>query len=128
MDGSATNRRRSSILYIHQPMGESLVYLQSGLNNLLLSFGVCAVAGIIVGSFSSALIFRTFHFEWFFSLKDFMNHMIGAMLMGVGGVFWNGMYHWTGSRRYFNNVVRVLHCFFSPFYSEVQLHEKNAIT
>ena len=72
------------------PMGESLVYLHSGFNNLLLSFGVCAIAGIIVGSFSSALIFRTFHFEWFPSFKDFMNHMIGAVLMGVGGVLGMG--------------------------------------
>ena len=72
------------------PMGESLVYLQSGFNNLLLSFGVCAIAGIIVGSFSSALIFRNFHFEWFPSMKDFMNHLIGAILMGVGGVLGMG--------------------------------------
>ena len=72
------------------PMGESLVYLHSGFNNLLLSFGVCAIAGIIVGSFSSALIFRTFHFEWFPSFKDFTNHMIGAVLMGVGGVLGMG--------------------------------------
>jgi len=72
------------------PMGESLVYLHSGFNNLLLSFGVCAIAGIIVGSFSSALIFRTFHFEWFPSFKDFINHMIGAVLMGVGGVLGMG--------------------------------------
>ena len=72
------------------PMGESLVYLQSGFNNLLLSFGVCALLGIIVGSFSSAIIFRTFHFEWFPTLKDFINHMIGAVLMGVGGVLGMG--------------------------------------
>ena len=72
------------------PMGESLVYLHSGFNNLLLSFGVCAIAGIIVGSFSSALIFRNFHFEWFPSIKDFMNHLIGAILMGVGGVLGMG--------------------------------------
>ena len=72
------------------PMGESLGYLQSGFNNLLLSFGVCAIAGIIVGSFSSALIFRNFHFEWFPSIKDFMNHLIGAILMGVGGVLGMG--------------------------------------
>ena len=46
--------------------------------------------GIIVGSLSSALIFRTFHFEWFPSFKDFMNHMVGAVLMGVGGVLGMG--------------------------------------
>ena len=57
---------------------------------MLLSFGVCALAGIIVGSFFSAIIFRTFHFEWFPSLNDFMNHMIGAVLMGIGGVLGMG--------------------------------------
>mgnify|MGYP001197887816 FL=1 len=72
------------------PMGESLVYLQSGFNGLLLSFGVCATAGVVAGSFLSALVYRTFHFEWFPSLKDFINHMIGAALMGIGGVLGMG--------------------------------------
>jgi len=89
MDQPPIGIESQSFTFIN-PMGESLVYLQSGFNNLLLSFGVCALFGIIVGSFSSALIFRTFHFEWFPSFKDFMNHMVGAVLMGVGGVLGMG--------------------------------------
>ena len=68
------------------PMGETLVYFQSGLNELLLSFGVCSVAGVIFGSFLYSIFSRSFHLEWFPSVKDFFNHLIGAILMGIGGV------------------------------------------
>jgi len=68
------------------PMGETLVYFQSGFNELLFSFGVCSVAGVIFGSFLYSIISRSFHLEWFPSVKDFLNHLIGAILMGIGGV------------------------------------------
>ena len=29
---------------------------------------------------------RSFRFEWFASLRDFVNHLVGAVLMGFGGV------------------------------------------
>ena len=68
------------------PMGETLVYFQSGFNELLLSFGVCSVAGVIFGSFLYSIFSKSFHLEWFPSVKDFFNHLIGAILMGIGGV------------------------------------------
>ena len=45
-----------------------------------------AVAGVILGSLLWALLSRSFRFEWFASFKDFLNHLVGAVLMGFGGV------------------------------------------
>ncbi len=68
------------------PLGQSMGYLASGLNSALLTFGVVAVAGVILGSFLYALLSRGFRFEWFSSGRDVVNHVIGGILMGFGGV------------------------------------------
>ncbi|NDP47832.1 MAG: YeeE/YedE family protein [Sulfuriferula multivorans] len=68
------------------PLGQSLGYLTGGLKNTLITFGVVAVAGVIAGSLLWALVSRSFRIEWFASVRDFVNHFIGAALMGFGGV------------------------------------------
>ncbi len=68
------------------PMGQALGYVASGFNRTLLTFGIMALAGVIVGSLLWSLISRSFHIEWFASGRDFVNHFIGAILMGFGGV------------------------------------------
>jgi len=68
------------------PMGETLDYLSQAADNLYLTFGVVAVAGVIIGSFVYAVVSRNFRLEWFSSKEDFVTHMIGGVLMGVGGV------------------------------------------
>ena len=68
------------------PMGQALGYTASGFDRTLLTFGVMALAGVIAGSLLWSLISRSFRFEWFASGRDFMNHFIGAILMGFGGV------------------------------------------
>ncbi len=68
------------------PMGETLDYLSQAADNLYLTFGVVAVAGVIIGSFIYAVVSRNFRWEWFSSKEDFVTHMIGGVLMGVGGV------------------------------------------
>lgn len=67
------------------PMGDTLNFLMNP-RFALISFGVVSLAGVIVGSLLYALATRTFRFEWFASGADFANHIIGAVLMGVGGV------------------------------------------
>jgi len=42
--------------------------------------------GVVFGSLLWALLSRRFHFEWFASFRDFLNHCIGAVLMGLGGI------------------------------------------
>ena len=68
------------------PMGDSVRYLMSPSNLTLINFGVMALTGVIVGSFLYALLFRKFRIEWFASGKDFVNHAVGGVLMGIGGV------------------------------------------
>ncbi|EGW53344.1 YeeE/YedE family protein [Candidatus Endoriftia persephonae] len=68
------------------PMGETLAYLTDPNNSLLITFGVAALVGVILGSLSYALVSRSFRIEWFHDWRDFFNHAIGAVLMGVGGV------------------------------------------
>jgi len=68
------------------PMGQSLGYAMGGFNGTLLTFGVMSVAGVILGSLLWSLISRSFKFEWFASFRDFVTHVIGAVLMGFGGV------------------------------------------
>ena len=67
------------------PMGQTGAYLFGGFESILLTFGVMAVFGVILGSLVWSLITGTFKIEWFSSLADFKNHIIGGILMGFGG-------------------------------------------
>ena len=51
-----------------------------------MTFVVDALVGVILGSLLWALISGSFRIEWFASAKDFLSHLIGAILMGFGGV------------------------------------------
>ena len=68
------------------PIGQTLGYVSSGLQAALLTFGIISVFGVILGSLFWALISKSFRIEWFFNFKDFITHVIGAILMGFGGV------------------------------------------
>ncbi len=68
------------------PMGQTLGYAANGFDRTLLTFGIMALAGVIAGSLLWSLISRSFRIEWFASGRDFVNHLIGAILMGFGGV------------------------------------------
>ena len=67
------------------PMGQSMGYAGSGFDKTLLTFGVMAFLGVIAGSLLWSILSRSFRFEWFNSVGDFFNHLIGAILMGFGG-------------------------------------------
>ncbi len=68
------------------PMGETLYYLVNPLTFTLITFGVAILTGVIVGSFLYAVLTRQFRIEWFTSFSDFVRHVIGGVLMGIGGV------------------------------------------
>jgi hypothetical protein len=72
------------------PAGDLGRFVTEGFGTNLLSFGLMALAGVIVGSLLWALVSRTFRFEWFASWKDAGNHIIGGFLMGIGGVMGMG--------------------------------------
>jgi uncharacterized membrane protein YedE/YeeE len=67
------------------PMGDTLNFLMNP-RAALISFGVVALIGVVLGSLVYALVTRKFRLEWFASPADFANHVIGAVLMGIGGV------------------------------------------
>jgi uncharacterized protein len=51
-----------------------------------ITFGVASVLGVIAGACAMALLTKTFRWEGFASTEDLTNHLIGAALMGFGGV------------------------------------------
>ena len=67
------------------PMGQTVGYASGGFNRSLLTFGVMAFLGVIAGSLLWSLLSRSFRIEWFSSFGDFINHLVGATLMGFGG-------------------------------------------
>ena len=68
------------------PIGQTYGYIKGGFDSSLLTFGLLSVFGVILGSFIWSLISRSFRIEWFVDKKDFAMHVVGAVLMGFGGV------------------------------------------
>ena len=81
----STNLQSQSFTFI-SPIGQMFGYIGSSFSNAFLTFGVVSVLGVIFGSFIWTMVTRSFRIEWFNSFKDFYMHMIGAVLMGFGGV------------------------------------------
>jgi len=54
--------------------------------SLHLSFGIATALGVVAGSFVYAIASRSFQWEGFASLSDLRNQLVGAVLMGFGGV------------------------------------------
>ena len=52
----------------------------------VLTFGVVTTLGVIVGAAAMAVATRSFRWEGFGSVEDTGNHLVGGVLMGVGGV------------------------------------------
>jgi hypothetical protein len=68
------------------PPGHTFNWLTSAAKPNLITFAMMGMAGVAVGSFIWAIVSRRFRFEWFVSVSDFVRHVIGGVLMGVGGV------------------------------------------
>ncbi len=50
------------------------------------TFGIASVIGVVLGSFAYAISARQFRWEGFASMEDLRTQLIGAVLMGFGGV------------------------------------------
>ena len=83
----ATNSRRPESLSFVTPVAFSinLLTLWSD-HNTTVTFGIAAAAGVIAGSFFAALMRKEFRWEAFAGVEDTVNHLVGATLMGFGGV------------------------------------------
>jgi uncharacterized membrane protein YedE/YeeE len=83
----ATNSGRSESMSFVAPVAYALDWLMFFSDkSKVLTIGIVSVGGVIVGSAIMALSSRTFRWEGFAGTEDLTNHLIGAALMGVGGV------------------------------------------
>ena len=83
----ATNSTRAEALSFVSPIAYTLDWLMFYSDkNKLLTVGIVSVFGVIAGSAVMSLAQRTFRWEGFGSTGDLGHHLVGAVLMGVGGV------------------------------------------
>ena len=83
----ATNSGRIEALNFVAPVAYTLDWLMFySDSSKVLSAGIAAVAGVVLGSAASALQSKSFRWEGFANPRDLGQHLIGSVLMGVGGV------------------------------------------
>jgi uncharacterized protein len=71
-------------MFLGTASGEWLGYFSDTSRRLTL--GVVSVAGVLVGAFADARLSGRFRWEGFRDVSDLGHHLVGAVLMGVGGV------------------------------------------
>ncbi len=83
----ATNSQRMESLSFVAPVAYTIDWLLFFSDkSKVLTIGIVSTAGVVLGSALSALIGHSFRWEGFASAEDTANHLVGATLMGVGGV------------------------------------------
>jgi uncharacterized membrane protein YedE/YeeE len=83
----ATNSQRMESLSFVAPVAYTLDWLLFFSDkSKVLTIGIVSVLGVVFGSTTVALATRSFRWEGFASAEDTANHLVGAVLMGVGGV------------------------------------------
>jgi len=83
----ATNSRRMESLSFVAPFAYTLDWLiLFSDKSRVLTLGIVTTLGVVVGSAAMALATRRFRWEGFGGVEDTANHLVGAVLMGVGGV------------------------------------------
>ncbi len=83
----ATNSRRLESLSFVAPSAYSVDWLiLFSDSSRVLTIGIVSTVGVVLGSALVALATRSFRWEGFAGVEDTANHVVGALLMGVGGV------------------------------------------
>lgn len=83
----ATNSRRMESLSFVAPVAYTLDWwMLFSDTSRVLTIGIVSVLGVVAGSAVVALATRRFRWEGFGGTEDVANHLLGASLMGVGGV------------------------------------------
>jgi uncharacterized membrane protein YedE/YeeE len=83
----ATNSQRMESLSFVSPIAYTLDWLLFFSDqSKVLTLGIVTTVGVVLGSAVVALATRTFRWEAFGGVEDTANHLVGALLMGVGGV------------------------------------------
>ena len=82
-----TNTRTLEAFSFVAPIAYSLELLMLWTDTTLrMTFGIASVLGVVLGSFAYAMASKKFRWEGFASLNDLRTQLIGAVLMGFGGV------------------------------------------
>ena len=83
----ATNSRRMESFSMVAPVGYALDWLLFFSDkSKLLTLGIVSSVGVAVGGCIASIADRSFRWEGFGGVEDLANHLVGAVLMGVGGV------------------------------------------
>ncbi len=83
----ATNSTRMESLSFVAPVAYTVDWLLFFSDkSKVLTIGIVSTLGVVVGSALVALAGRSFRWEGFAGAEDTANHLVGAVLMGVGGV------------------------------------------
>jgi len=83
----ATNTRAAESLSFVAPIAYTMELLMLWTDaSLRVTFGIASALGVIVGSMAWALASKQFRLEGFVSSADTRDHIVGAVLMGFGGV------------------------------------------
>jgi uncharacterized protein len=83
----ATNSRRMESLSMVAPVAYAIDWLLSFSDqSRRLTLGIVSVVGVPAGAFVVARLEGTFRWEGFGGVDDLGRHLVGALLMGVGGV------------------------------------------
>ncbi len=67
------------------PVGDGVLYLMTFTGSSI-SFGIAVVGGVILGAFLAAKVSGSFHLQGFANKSDLERNLVGALLMGFGGV------------------------------------------
>jgi uncharacterized protein len=82
-----TNSRRMESLSFVAPVAYTMDWLiLFSDTSRVLTLGIVSVFGVVLGSAAVALAGGSFRWEGFAGAEDTANHVVGACLMGVGGV------------------------------------------
>ncbi|MDH5204698.1 MAG: YeeE/YedE family protein [Hylemonella sp.] len=82
-----TNTRTIESLSFVAPTAYSLELLMLWTDKSMhVTFGIASAIGVVLGSLAWALLNKSFRWEGFANLEDLRNQLIGAVLMGFGGV------------------------------------------
>ncbi|MBX3636175.1 MAG: YeeE/YedE family protein [Rubrivivax sp.] len=83
----ATNTRTLESMSFVAPTAFSLELLMLWTDkSLRVTFGIATALGVVAGSLAWALFSKTFRWEGFASFDDLRRQLVGAVLMGFGGV------------------------------------------
>lgn len=69
-----------------KPSGQFFYWMQEGFSLSILSFALVAGLGVIAGSFLYSALTGSLRLENFADTADFIRHLIGGLMMGIGGV------------------------------------------